>query len=381
MVSVNALRFCGLCCVLLSAQAIEEDSARSCQDDSVSLIQLTNALAKRKTAADTEALDLSAPAQSVLEEAAANDKSKSGENLENPANITVYIAGLTPPPMPMGQMPPPAVPGQPPMAMPYAPQMGMAAMPPAAMPYAPPMAQPAMPPAAMAANGGNQASNITIVVNPDMMNGQSSTVVDPNGMQATTMVPFMYAQQMGLAGGMGSPGMQMGMPPMGPPVALQTAADTERAEAADAAGASAQLLSKGVEDMSWQTQLLSGSAQAGLNAANQFRAGGESLLNSHSSSTGNAAALIKAGVQKIASQAAFAGVKSGITAGVQKGVASEGFGSSSAMQTGSLASPAAGSSLASGSSGMNNVTIVVRQEGNAAHDIEAAQASGGSLVR
>jgi hypothetical protein len=197
------------------------------------------------------------------------------------------------------------------------------------------------------------------------------------------MVPFSYAQSLGLAGGMGTPATQMGMPgmQMAPYAALQTAVGSEKAEESqaevastellggDARGTAAQLLSKGAKAMPWQMELLSGSAQAGYNAANQIQTGGASLLKSRSSSTGNAAALIKAGVQKIASQAAFAGVKAGITAGVQKGVASEGFGSAS------LASPAAGSALASGSSGMNNINIVVRQNGNATHDIEAAEAS------
>lgn len=380
MVSVNAMRFCGICCLLLSAQAFKECEGEQCQekiDDSVSLIQLTNSVGKRKAPSALE---------SVIETKAGADnaKTESTENSENPANITVYIAGMTPPPLPMGGPVPPAAPMDPMAAVP--PMAGYPPMAGAAM--APPMMPPMAPPAAMGAqappdpNAGG--SNITIIVNPDLMDGGAGGFGAATA-GATTLVPQSYAQAMGYGGGMpgmGMPGMPMGQPgmpaaPMGSPCALQTDAESEKAEtvASDNAKGTAQLLSKG-DATPWQAELLSGSAQAGYMAGSQFQATAGAGTIAHSSSAGNAAALIKAGVQKIASQAAFAGVKSGITAGVQKGVAAEGFGGGggSAMQTGSLASPAAGAALAAGPAtmGMNNVTIVVRQNDDTTHDIEAA---------
>lgn len=363
MVVTKFMCFYSLCCTVLFAQAAHHCGEQGCEahvDDSVSLIQLTNSVGKRTppqqigearqptvlSAIGNEAIEFSGPA-AQFQEAKALTGAES--EAENPANITVYIAGLTPPPPQAG----------PPTAAPVMPMMPM-------MPMMPPMAPPAASPCATTAAPSGQ--NITIEINGD------TGGLAPGAPEPTTIIP-MSAFPGYVGGGMGGMAPPMGMPPpmgmappvpMGPVAAIDTgvssvatpvAAPSTAANILPVPQAAPAMVSTGstAETVVMPIAALEQDSKAA--PAMRFRAPG----------TGNAAALIKAGVTKIATQAAFEGVQSGISKGVQMGVAKEGFGSggASAASTGSTATASAlgsGPTVKTGApvnGTMNNVTIYV----------------------
>jgi hypothetical protein len=187
-------------------------------DDTVSLLQLTNTVGRKVSASD---LGLDANSAQPMEEKINTDgletSVKSAENEKNPANITVYLAGLTPPPMPADllsagamqaamqqqQMPmqQQAMAGAMPAAMPMqqqAPGASPCAVPPPPVAPVMPGAQ-AMYPAAVPGQGG--LDDLTVVVNlwaPTTTTEEPTTIV-PVGYLPAWMQPPAYGTPLGMS--------------------------------------------------------------------------------------------------------------------------------------------------------------------------------------